>query len=244
MDIKCPGTELRSLKVEIIKCPNCGYEIEIFSDEMKAKCPKCKTVVFRENIPSCVSWCKYAKECIGEEKWRQIKDLIETQQQKLDIKERLLSEMMNYFGSDLKRIEHARKVLLYAEEILKDYPQANREVVVISAILHDVGTKEAEKKYGYTNEELQAKEGAIVAKNILQKLGIKKEIIDEVCNIIASHHTPAEINTLNFKILWDADWIVNLKDKVVINDKEKLKETIDKIFMTDVGKNLAKKIYL
>jgi len=244
MDKKCPGTELRNLKVEIIKCSNCGYEIEIFSDEVKVRCPKCKTEVFRENIPSCVSWCIYAKECIGEEKYNQIKNFIIEKQQKMDVKEKVLLEMMNYFKDDLKRIEHARKVLMYAEKILEDNPQADRNVVVISAILHDIGIKEAERKYGSADGQLQEKEGPAVAKEILQKLGVKKEVIDEVCQIIASHHSPGEVNTLNFKIIWDADWLVNLKDEVDINNKEKLKGIIDKVFMTDTGKRIAKEIYL
>jgi len=244
MDKKCPGTELRNLKVEIIKCSNCGYEIEIFSDEVKVICPKCKTEVFRENIPSCVSWCIYAKECIGEEKYNQIKNFIIEKQKKMDVKERVLLEMMNYFKDDLKRIEHARKVLMYAEKILEENPQADRNVVVISAILHDIGIKEAERKYGSADGQLQEKEGPAVAKEILQKLGVKKEVIDEVCQIIASHHSPGEVNTLNFKIIWDADWLVNLKDEVDINDKEKLKGVIDKVFMTDTGKRIAKEIYL
>jgi len=244
MDKKCPGTELRNLKVEIIKCSNCGYEIEIFSDEVKVICPKCKTEVFRENIPSCVSWCVYAKECIGEEKYNQIKNFIIEKQQMMDVKEKVLLEMMNYFKDDLKRIEHARKVLMYAERILEDNPQADRNVVVISAILHDIGIKEAERKYGSADGQLQEKEGPAVAKEILQKLGVKKEVIDEVCQITASHHSPGKVNTLNFKIIWDADWLVNLKDEVDINNKEKLKKVIDKVFMTDTGKRIAKEIYL
>ncbi|MFN3967163.1 MAG: hypothetical protein ACK4JE_05650, partial [Endomicrobiia bacterium] len=84
IDKKCPGTDPRYLKIEIIKCPECGYEIEFFSDEIKVKCPKCKKDVFKEDIPSCISWCKYASECIGKEKWEQIKSYIDEKQQKTD----------------------------------------------------------------------------------------------------------------------------------------------------------------
>ena len=48
----------------------------------------------------------------------------------------------------------------------------------------------------------------------------------------------------NFKVLYDADWLVNLKDEVDTSDKERLKTMIDKVFLTDAGKKLAKKIYL
>ena len=70
---KCPGQDKRNLKVEILNCPDCGYRLEVFSDEMKVKCPKCKSLVCRRRLPSCVDWCKIARECVGEEKWRRLK---------------------------------------------------------------------------------------------------------------------------------------------------------------------------
>lgn len=73
--MKCPGQDPRFLKVEVKKCAKCGYEVEIFSDEVRVKCPRCKSYVYRE-IPSCIDWCKYAKECIGEKKWKEIKERI------------------------------------------------------------------------------------------------------------------------------------------------------------------------
>jgi len=70
---KCPGQDGRDLKVEILTCPNCGYKVEIFSDEIEVKCPKCKVSACRERLPTCVDWCKAARKCIGEEKWKQLK---------------------------------------------------------------------------------------------------------------------------------------------------------------------------
>jgi ribosomal protein S27E len=70
---KCPGQDDRNIRVEIIKCADCGHETEIFSDEVKVSCPRCKSLMCRERLPSCVDWCKYAKECIGEGKWKQLK---------------------------------------------------------------------------------------------------------------------------------------------------------------------------
>jgi predicted Zn-ribbon and HTH transcriptional regulator len=72
MTNKCPGQDDRNIKVETIRCPNCGYSVEIFSDEIKIKCPKCKNFVCRARLPSCMDWCKFARECIGEDKWKQL----------------------------------------------------------------------------------------------------------------------------------------------------------------------------
>jgi len=70
---KCPGQDDRNIKSEQIACPACGYKVEIFSDEVKVRCPQCRDLVCRQRLPSCIDWCKYAKECIGEEKWNELK---------------------------------------------------------------------------------------------------------------------------------------------------------------------------
>lgn len=73
MIFKCPGQDDRNIKTETLTCADCGYKVEIFSDEVKVTCPRCKNLVCRERLPSCVDWCKFAKECVGEEKYKRLK---------------------------------------------------------------------------------------------------------------------------------------------------------------------------
>ena len=40
MQSKCPGQDTRNLKAAMYKCPNCGNEVEMFSDELRIKCKK------------------------------------------------------------------------------------------------------------------------------------------------------------------------------------------------------------
>ncbi len=64
---KCPGSlGFSQPHPEYIKCPFCSYEIEIFSDEASAVCAKCKKTVFRQTDQTCLDWCRYAKQCVGE----------------------------------------------------------------------------------------------------------------------------------------------------------------------------------
>ena len=70
---RCPGQDSRNLRVELHRCPNCGYEVEIFSDEIKVRCPRCGENVFREKTPSCIDWCASARQCLGEERWRRLR---------------------------------------------------------------------------------------------------------------------------------------------------------------------------
>ena len=73
MTMKCPGQDMRNLRVSLHKCPNCGAEVEIFSDELKVKCHKCGENVYKEKVPSCIDWCAYARQCLGEERWKALR---------------------------------------------------------------------------------------------------------------------------------------------------------------------------
>ncbi len=73
MVLKCPGQDKRNVKSEEIKCLDCGYLAEIFSDEVNVRCPKCKSLICRQRLPSCVDWCKAARECVGDKIWKRLK---------------------------------------------------------------------------------------------------------------------------------------------------------------------------
>ncbi len=70
----CPGSlAIRQPTPEDLKCRQCGSEVEIWSDELKAKCPNCGTLVTRDIPPSCIDWCKWAEECVGTEAYTRLK---------------------------------------------------------------------------------------------------------------------------------------------------------------------------
>ena len=62
----------KELKITFVKCPACAEEIEFFSDEIARKCPKCKIEVLKEKVPTCIDWCKAAKQCVGENLWKEL----------------------------------------------------------------------------------------------------------------------------------------------------------------------------
>jgi endogenous inhibitor of DNA gyrase (YacG/DUF329 family) len=68
----CPGTAtLRTPTLSIRKCPQCGGEVELFSNDISVKCSGCGFVV-RNDIESCIQWCRHAKECVGVEMYRRL----------------------------------------------------------------------------------------------------------------------------------------------------------------------------
>ena len=159
------------------------------------------------------------------------------------LKNKIIRKMMEVFEYNNIHINHTYRVLDYAQDI-SVIEKGNPDIVVPSAILHDIGIPACEKKYKSTEGQLQEIEGPPLAKNILESLNLKEETIKDVCGIVGSHHSPGEIETINFKIIWDADWLVNLPDVYDIKDKKKLAEIINKTFMTETGIKKAKEFFL
>jgi HD superfamily phosphodiesterase len=158
-------------------------------------------------------------------------------------KEALVREMEAYFGDDAGRIKHADRVTAYAERLLGQ-EAGDYSIVIGAAVLHDIGIPQAVKKYGSASGKYQEIEGPPIARKILTGLGFEDGQVEEICEIIGHHHSPGKINTTNFKILYDADWLVNLEHEYDIRDKKKLGNIIERVFLTGSGRALARETYL
>jgi len=159
------------------------------------------------------------------------------------MKARLIEAMKAVFGSDQRRIKHALSVLAYAETLLKDEP-GDELTVVAAAILHDIGIHEAERKYNSSAGNYQEIEGPPIAREILERLGFDKERTDHICQIISLHHHVAGLDTPEFRILWDADWLVNIPDEYPGWETCKLRPIIEKVFKTATGGEMAEALFL
>ncbi len=242
--MKCPGQDSRFWKPEDvfeIQCLNCGKIVEFFKDDVKRKC-RCGQEIVNPRLDfGCAQWCEYGEQCIGVIP-QELEDL-KKELEKGRFKEKFSHAMKKYFGKDVKRISHAQKVARFAEEMAKK-EGGNPLVVLGSAFLHDIGILEAEKKHGSSSGEYQELEGPPIAKDVLKRIGLKDEIIHEICDIISHHHHPREEETLNFQILYEADWLVNIEEEGISKDREKLEQLVPRVFQTETGKKFAQELYL
>ena len=69
-------------------CPQCGSEIELFTCDTQAVCEHCGFVVYNDTL-SCVQWCKYAKQCVGEETYEKLMIIARRNQEKADAERRV-----------------------------------------------------------------------------------------------------------------------------------------------------------
>ena len=54
------------IKIMERTCPKCGHEVEIFSIDTQVACVNCGFVIYNDTL-TCVQWCKYARQCMGDE---------------------------------------------------------------------------------------------------------------------------------------------------------------------------------
>jgi len=241
--MRCPGQDSRYWKQDSIfevPCPVCDKPVEFFKDESVRRCKNCGHKMVNSKMDfGCAAYCKFAEQCLGElplELLAQRKELL---------KDRVAVEMKQYFKKDFKRIGHATKVARYAEQIGKE-EKGDPAIVLSAAYLHDIGIKEAEEKYQSTETQYQEELGPPIARDILTRLGASPELIAEVCDIVGHHHHPRPEEAINFKVVCDADLIVNTEENQQGNKiaPEKLKAMIEKNFLTESGRQLARNIFL
>jgi hypothetical protein len=244
IDMKCPGQDMRFWKPGDIfdaPCPKCGRRVEFFKDEVRRKC-RCGHEIVNPKLDfGCAQWCPYAEQCVGAVP-EEVKERQKAEEKDL-LKERIALEMKKYFGTDFKRVHHAIKVARFAEQILK-MEGGNPLVVMGAAYLHDIGVHEADRKHGSHSGHYQEMEGPAIAREILERLNVPKQMIDEICDIIGHHHSPREEETQNFQIVYEADWLVNFEEEGFSKDRKKFEELVAKVFKTVTGRQLAENQYV
>jgi len=199
----------------------------------------------------CAAYCQYAEQCLGT-----LPPEVAAQQENL-LKDKVAVEMKRYFKKDFKRIGHAMRVARHAERIGK-IEGGHLALILSAAYLHDIGIPLAEKKYGSSAPKYQEQEGPEVARSILIGLGAPESLIDPVCDIVGHHHHPRGDDTPEFKVVYDADWIVNREERIKNNppdtesDLKKepgsvpgmnidhLTESIETSLLTEGGRKIAK----
>jgi HD superfamily phosphodiesterase len=155
-----------------------------------------------------------------------------------------LSKMIEYFGKDVRRINHALKVHSFATLIAENENLSAliQEITEVAAILHDIGIPVSELKYGSCIGKYQELEGPPIAREMLQQLGASPELIERVCFLVGNHHTYTKIDGIDFQILVEADFLVNIfEDEMSASAIEGARE---KYFKTKTGRKILEQVYL
>lgn len=155
----------------------------------------------------------------------------------------LTQAMISYDGGEPKRIQHFLKVHSFAKLIGEEEHLSEQELFILetAALVHDIGILPAMRKYGSSEGKLQEKEGVVPAKEMLSSLAFAPEVIDRVCYLIAHHHTYDQVDGPDYRILLEADALVNLyEDQVPLSAVE---ASLERVFRTKSGIDICRRMF-
>lgn len=157
----------------------------------------------------------------------------------------LISSMIEYYRGDAKRIQHFIKVYNFAS-LLGRQEQLDEEALFIletAAIVHDIGIRICEKKYGVCDGKHQELEGPVEAEKLLNTLrNYTFEQILRVCWLVGHHHTYSNIDGMDYQLLVEADFLVNIYEDGFTY--EMIENVRNKIFRTQSGIRCLENMYL
>lgn len=121
---------------------------------------------------------------------------------------KIVQERMAQSGS-CHDFDHVCRVMKNAEKLLAFYPHANREVVMLSALLHDVARPEEERSRGKC---CHAAIGARLVPELLKETGFPEDIIPAVAEAVRTHRFRGkdEPDSLEADLIFDADKLDSL----------------------------------
>jgi len=157
---------------------------------------------------------------------------------------KLLTEMIEYDKGDAIRIQHLIKVHGFAAAIgrLENLNEDTLFILETAAILHDIGIHLSEQKYGLADGKYQELEGPAEAEKLMRKVSFYNETqIERVKYLIGHHHTYSNIDGLDYQILIESDFLVNLFERS--SSYESSQNVFNKYFKTETGKQFFMNIF-
>lgn len=156
--------------------------------------------------------------------------------------ESLLKDIFDY-DSDGPNIHHLMAVHGYSRMIaqMEKVDEHTLLITELAAYLHDIGVKVSKEKYGNSQPQHQEAEGPIIARELLSKYDLPAEDVERICFIIGHHHTYKAIDGIDFQILVEADYIVNLMEGYCKRDS--IPAMKENVFKTESGLYLLKQMF-
>lgn len=152
-------------------------------------------------------------------------------------------EMIRLYRGDARRIQHFCKVHSYSKLIAEQEHVDTDTLFTLeaAALTHDIGIHYCEEHFGDCNGKLQEQYGPAIAKELLEKLHFSEEVSERVQYLIAHHHTYDNIDGIDYQILVEADFLVNLMEGQ--KAKEAVQAAYKNIFRTETGKEICREMF-
>ncbi len=158
--------------------------------------------------------------------------------------EQLIDEMILFEKGSAKHVQHFFKVYEFAH-IIALREKASKEtcdLVEAASIVHDIGINISMEKYGSSAGHYQELEGPDLARDMLKRVGYDSNFIERVAYLVGHHHTYTNIDGMDYQILVEADFLVNMFEENY--KKDQIESIYNTVFETNTGKKLCTTMFL
>ena len=157
--------------------------------------------------------------------------------------ETVYQAMIEYYRGDSHQIQHFAKVHTYSHLIgtLEGLDEETMITLEMAALVHDVGIKAGMEKYGRGNGKIQEELGPAIAEELLTGLGVDPDRVARISYLVGHHHTYTNVEGLDYRILLEADFLVNLHEEK--EPMEGIVKAYEEIFRTEAGKKIVKTMF-
>lgn len=155
----------------------------------------------------------------------------------------LLENMIVFSNGNFHDIDHFTRVWAYAKLIGEQelFDAQTQFLLEAAAITHDIACPLCREKYGNTNGKLQEAEGAVLVADFLRDTDLTAEEAERIAFLVAHHHTLSGIDSPDWQILVEADYLANAMECGYSLDA--IDAFCRKIFKTAAGKRLARELF-
>ena len=152
--------------------------------------------------------------------------------------------MWKWDAGDPQLIQHFAKVHSYAKLIgsCEGLDEKTLFQLETEALLHDIGIIPARKEFGSGSGKYQEKVSDPLVREMLSGLGFDQDVIDRAAFVVSHHHTYNTIDGIDYQILVEADFLVNLFEED--EERDAIEAARDRIFKTETGKKLLEEMFL
>lgn len=161
----------------------------------------------------------------------------------MDVMLELSMRVMEHDRGSPLRVQHTQKVHAFARQIglWEGLDGGTQYILELAALLHDVGIRPALEKYGSSAGPLQEKEGPPLVRSMLEDLGVEPEIIRRVAWLVGHHHTYTGVEGMDYRILLEADFLVNLFEDQC--GEAEIRRALQTVFRTETGIRICRSMF-
>lgn len=154
----------------------------------------------------------------------------------MDRVQEAIRAMIGWERGEPHRIQHFLKVHSFCRYLGMEegLDPATLRRLELAAVVHDIGIRPSDEKFGKHDGPIQEREGREPARALLRGIGVEKETAERIVYLVGHHHTLTGVDGIDWRILLEADFLVNSQEKgMPLSAIRRAEETF---FQTESGK--------